>query len=155
MNVFTKMAKIFFGLSLLISSNTSFAAAFVFYILNSGDSVKNPITITNAYFKNMFSSEDACDAIKPFTDVQVTTGQEQILSYDADIPASCYQFGVAVNLYITTVDGKGINNTCSFPNNNLPFTEDPNQTLYVGTIKITETKDRFFCEFPVGVSKGK
>ena len=52
------------------------------------------------------------------------------------------------------VDGKGINDTCVLDGSN-KRADNPNESIFVGTIKITETNDHFFCEFPIGASKGR
>ena len=161
--IFLKIAKSFLGLFLLISSSTSWAATFTFNILNSGDSVKNPITITSAYYEancNMNGQSGECVVpecykINTFSDVKVTTGQETISTYDPEVPAYCYDasrggYPLQVILHIQAIDNKGINGSCTLYKDNI---SDPLASVYVGAIKIIETNDRFYCEFPVGTTK--
>ena len=78
MTIFIKIIRIFFSLFILVSSSTSLAATFNYYLLNSGDSVRNPINVTG-YFEASRGSGPECDAKKSFTDIKVSTGQQQIL----------------------------------------------------------------------------
>jgi hypothetical protein len=155
MITFVKIIRALFGLYLLISSSTSFAVTFIYYFLNSEDSVKNPITITDGHIDTFDANGNStCNVTKSFSDIKITTGQEQIFSYNTDdFPASCYT-PLYTELYVTTVDGKSINQTCKFPFG-YSGAQNPSDVIFVGTIKITETNDRFFCEFPVGASKKK
>ncbi len=159
MTIFAKIKRTLFVL-ILINSGTSFAATFNFHIINSSDSIVNPITITDGimYVESGNRSDPACASKEePFTsDLKVAKGQEGIFSYDPKYPAKCYEdtsnSGVAVAMVIVTVDGKGISGSCWFPTYPSRI-YDPNANINAGTVKITEMSDRFLCEFPIGALK--
>ncbi len=157
--LFFKIAKNLLLLSLLISSSTSWATTWTFNLLNSGDSVKNPITITDASIlandqPNGYPvGSPECTFTKPFSNVQVTTGQETFLTYETppNIPTSCFQsYGMQAILNIQGVDGKGNNGSCTLYKDQI---RDPSASVYAGAIKIIETNNRFYCEFPVSMAK--
>jgi hypothetical protein len=161
MKYLQKFKRILFVL-ILINSSASFAATFNFHIINSSDSLVNPITITKGSVSVLSGNASPACASKeiPFTsNIKVTQRQETILSYDIEYPAECYSNGgVYAWMSIVTVDGKSIySNYCLVPgslNTDNP-SYDPNaKNINAGTVKITEMSDRFLCEFPNGALKG-
>ncbi len=147
----------------------SFAASTTFYLLNSSDSVINPITITNATLSYGVSGQpNECTGSTPLTpylnlgqDPTVKTGQQFTITFDpsrfASVPDYCYydtgdgNFGPEqFTLQISQVDSKGIDQTCKISGDYLESPEAKNSGY---TIKITETANHFFCEFPIGAIK--
>ena len=156
MAISVRTKKIFLGLFLLTSSSVSFSATTTFYILNSADSVKNPITIDKGEIEYLGVSKDpACHGRLSLSDLpgfnpQVKVGQESVAYFQFNIPMEeCVEEDVI--LRIRKVDDKGIDQVCS---SNYTI-RNSHQNLSGNTIKITETNDHFFCEFPVGASQKK
>ena len=123
----SRIVKSFLGLSLVFTSTVSFAATFNFHIINSSDSIVNPITITNwyAYAGSNNSSVPACAPKKNQfpSDIKIRKKQEATFSFDPEYPTECYNGdssdstgkGVWVAMYLVTVDGKSISGKCQFP----------------------------------------
>lgn len=146
----------------LASPSIVLAATTTFYLLNSGDSVVNPITITNGTLSYK-STEDGpgCNGSIPVNsylneDPQVKTGQQFKLTFTPpNLDPACFDsingYGPEqFSLQISQVDGKSIDQTCAVSGGYLD-SPDANNSGY--TIKITETTNHFFCEFPIGAQK--
>ena len=156
MAISVRIKKIFMGLFLLTSSSVSFSATTTFYILNSADSVKDPISIDKGEIEYLGAAKDpACHGRLPLSDLsgfnpQVKVGQQSVVYFQFNIPMEeCIQEDII--LRIRKVDDKGIDHVCS----SMYTIRNSHQNLSGNTIKITETNDHFFCEFPVGASKKK
>ena len=133
-------------------STVSFAGSATFYLLNSGDSVKNPITITKSaieYNSILDNSAECSGRIEGIADgVKVRTRQEATITVELpNLPSVCYSNLLGVYLYIYTVDGKEISSKCS--PSYTAFSQSDN--LIGDAVKITETNDHFFCEYLSGM----
>jgi len=100
-----------------------------------------------------------CDSKTPISDLvnpMITTGQDLKLSLVPKISDDCYCYwnppvncggGIRVSVVIITVDGKSMDGQC---NSSYSICQDPNESYTGNTIKVTETTNHFFCEFPIG-----
>lgn len=146
------------SLALIMTSSISFASTANFYLLNSASSVTNPIIITGAYFeyshqvflKTRNFSDPVCNGQNVLNyDPSVKLGTETMVSFNLDLPDTCYQYSTPmhVEFYVKFVDGKGINGNCV----SQVEIKNPNQTVLSSqAIEITETTDHFFCSYLVG-----
>jgi hypothetical protein len=143
-----KILEISVCLGFLVLSNIAFAGTATFYLLNSGDSVKHPITITKSSLI-YYSSKECSGQIDGIADgIQVQTGRETTITAKLpNLPSTCVNINVTLNIY--TVDGKGIETSCVQGY----YFNNPSDNFSGETIKITETTDHFFCEYLSGSSK--
>jgi hypothetical protein len=144
-------ARVLICLSLLVLSTISFAGTLTWYILNSGDSVINPITITQSTIE-YYGIGPGCANFVTLPKVQVKTGAQSSVRFDTSVvPASCWSSNdMKFYLVLSEVDGKGIDSSCTLF---YDFYSPDAGDMSGKTIKVTETTDHFFCEYLDGLNR--
>ena len=165
MNFMRKTVKNVLIIGMLLPGS-ALAASTTFYVLNSGDSVVNPINITSATLSYAVADGNPmCTGEVQLSEVvqttKVLTGNPLPVVFTPPfLDNSCYYSTDPTDhgpeqftLQIRTVDNKGIGNDCKVSG---PFLYSPDDEVLAGNaIKITEAPNRFFCEYPIAMSNKK
>ena len=143
----------------ILLPGSALAASTTFYILNSGDSVVNPITITEAYlnYAGNTPNNPMCSGSVPLNQVlgwdnpTVKTGQQLSVVFQPVLDSSCFsdQGPEQFTLQIKIVDNKNIDRSCEISG---PYLTSQDDQASGYSIRVTETGNHFFCDYPIGVA---